>query len=759
MLRARSGLSLAVSLLLVPLTVAALTAACTGSADKADAVAPDTAVAPQPFKFENPGGMWMPGQMAQHAETLKKLGLGYDPAALTDPTAFPLGAVVSLGGCTASFVSPDGLLITNHHCVTRYLQHNATPEANLLKNGYLAKTRADEKTGGPTARVFVTTAFTDVTDKILGGLDEIKDDKQRFSKIEDHRKQIVNTCEAGRPEIACTVASYFEGAQFFQIEQVELRDVRLVYAPEAGIGNYGGEVDNWHWPRHTGDFSFLRAYVGKDGKAADFSPDNVPFKPKHHLKIAAEKAAPGGFVMVAGYPGRTQRLKTAYEAQQAADWYYSRQIALYEAHIAVLEGVGKDRPDVAIKAASRLRGLQNYLANFRGVRDGLSKGGVAAEKARLEGELQKWIDADAGRKSKYGEVLAQMATINAEKSKTREHDMAQDELLRASSLLGVADTIVKLAEEREKPDAERKLGYQDRDAKDIEQGFQAMASSFDPDMDRAVFKLYLQRAAALPAAERPEALAAVLGSKTSDLKSDADIDKALTSLYKSSKLGDTAVRVALLKSATPASLAKSSDPFIKLALKLRPLVAAQKARGEAQAGALSALRPRYIEALKAFSGGTLAPDANGTLRLTFGTVRGYKPQPDAKEYTPFTKLSEVVAKGTGEEPFNPPAALVEAFKAKKFGPYLDPQLGEVPVDFLADLDITGGNSGSSTLNAKGELTGLVFDGNIEAMASDWVFMPTITRSIHVDIRYVLWVMDAVDNADHLLTEMGVTPAI
>ncbi len=759
MFRARSGLSLAVSLLLVPLTGAALIAACTGSADKADSVAPDANTAPQPFKFENPGGMWMPGQMAQHADNLKKLGLAYDPAALTDPTAFPLGAVVSLGGCTASFVSPDGLLITNHHCVTRYLQHNATPEANLLKNGYLAKTRADEKTGGPTARVFVTTAFTDVTDKILGGLDEIKDDKQRFSKIEDRRKEIVNTCEAGRPEIACTVASYFEGAQFYQIEQVELRDVRLVYAPEAGIGNYGGEVDNWHWPRHTGDFSFLRAYVGKDGKAADFSPDNVPYKPKHHLKIATDKAAPGGFVMVAGYPGRTQRLKTAYEAQQAADWYYSRQIALYEAHIAVLEGVGKDRPDVAIKAASRLRGLQNYLANFRGVRDGLSKGGVAAEKARLEGELQKWIDADAGRKSKYGDVLAQMAAINAEKSKTREHDMAQDELLRASSLLGVADTIVKLAEEREKPDAERKLGYQDRDAKDIEQGFQAMASSFDPDMDRAVFKLYLQRAAALPEAERPEALAAVLGAKTSDLKNDAAIDKALAGLYKSSKLGDTAARVALLKSATPASLAKSSDPFIKLALKLKPLVAAQKARGEAQAGALSALRPRYIEALKAFSGGTLAPDANGTLRLTFGTVRGYKPQPDAPEYTPFTKLSEVVAKGTGEEPFNPPAALIEAFKAKKFGPYLDPQLGEVPVDFLADLDITGGNSGSSTLNAKGELTGLVFDGNIEAMASDWVFMPSITRSIHVDIRYVLWVMDAVDNADHLLTEMGVTPAI
>ncbi|MBL8972852.1 MAG: S46 family peptidase, partial [Myxococcales bacterium] len=294
------------------------------------------------------------------------------------------------------------------------------------------------------------------------------------------------------------------------------------------------------------------------------------------------------------------------------------------------------------------------------------------------------------------------------------------------------------------------------DAKDLEQGFQAMQSAYDPDMDRAVFKLYLQRAAKLPEAERPEVLALVLGAgKTSD----ADIDRALAALYKTSKLGDPKARIELLKTATPATLAKSKDPFIKLALKVKPVVDTYKARNEAHAGALAALRPRYIEALKTFSGGNLAPDANSTLRVTFGTIRGYSPQPGAPEYTPFTKLSEVVAKHTGEEPFNAPKALLDAVAAKKFGPYVDPTLGEVPVNFLTDLDITGGNSGSSTLNAAGELTGLVFDGNIEAMASDWVFNPTITRAIHVDIRYVMWVMDAVDNADHLLTEMGVTPAI
>ncbi len=732
--------------------------ACAGN--KADSATPtpppvigDAVATERPF--ENPGGMWMPGQMATHAETLRRLGVSYDPAALTDPTAFPLGAVVSLGGCTASFVSPEGLLITNHHCVTRYLQHNATPEKNLLKDGYLAATRADEKSGGPTARVWVTTAFTDVTDTVLKGLDSVADGKDRFKQIEDRRKQLVNTCEAGRPDIDCSVASFFEGAQFFQIEKQEIRDLRLVYAPSSGIGTYGGEIDNWRWPRHTGDFSFLRAYVGKDGKSADFSPDNVPYQPKHHLKVATEHATPGGFVMVAGYPGRTQRLKTAAETQQAAEWYYSRQIALYDEYIAVLEGVSKDRPDIAIKAAARLRGLNNYLTNFKGMRDGLVKGGVAAEKARLEGELQKWIDGDPERKAKYGDVIAAMAKLTADKAKTRELDMAHDELMRGSQLLGVADTLITAAEERKKPDAERKLAYQDRGLKDLEQGFQAMQSGYDPIMDQAVFKLFLQRAVRLPEADRPEIVKIILGTKTSD----AEIDTVLNGLYKTTKLGDPATRIKLLKTGSVASLASSKDPFIRLALALRPINEAHRERGEADAGTMAALRPRYIEALRTYSGGTLAPDANSTLRITYGTIRGYSPTPSAPVYTPFTLLSEVVAKHTGEDPFNAPEALRTAVTAKKFGPYVDPKLGEVPVNFLADLDITGGNSGSSTLNAKGELTGLVFDGNIEAMASDWVFMPTITRSIHVDIRYVLWVMDAVDNADHLLTEMGVTPSL
>lgn len=697
----------------------------------------------------------MPTQIGAHAEALKHAGLELDPSVLTDPTSFPLGAIVSLGGCSASFVSNEGLIITNHHCVGRYLQSNSTPESNLLENGFLANTRAEEKSGGPRARVFVTQAFTDVTDKVLGGLDKVTDDKERYKTIAERRKQLINTCEQDRPDTRCLVSSFFEGAQFFQIEQLEIRDVRLVYAPHPGIGVYGGEIDNWRWPRHTGDFSFLRAYVGKDGKPADFAADNIPYTPPHHLKVASEKTKAGDFVMVAGYPGRTTRLKTAGEVREAADWTYNYRIQMYEEYIAVLKQLSELDPELKIKAAGRLRGLSNYYTNFKGMRDGLNQGGLASEKEKLEGELQTWINADQARKAKYGDVLAKIGELNAQRKQTRESDAAFSGILRGSSLLGTALDLLKWADQREKPDAERKRGYQEKDVADDVVAYESMQKTYDPRLDRAVFKLFLTRAAKLPEDKRPSILAAVVG-KTVD---EAAIDKALDKLYKKTKLGDSKVRVKLLKSASNKTLARSRDPFIKLALAIKADVDAMNARDEAFSGAMAALRPTYVAALRELAGGNLSPDANSTLRITYGTVRGYTPPGKSEPYVPFTTVSELVAKHTGEEPFNAPKGVLEVANTKNWGPYAHADMGEVTVNFLADLDITGGNSGSATLNARGELTGLVFDGNYESIASDWVFTPAVTRSIHLDIRYALWIMDAVDKADHLLTEMGVTPAI
>jgi hypothetical protein len=240
---------------------------------------------------------------------------------------------------------------------------------------------------------------------------------------------------------------------------------------------------------------------------------------------------------------------------------------------------------------------------------------------------------------------------------------------------------------------------------------------------------------------------------------DDAIAKKVGEMYAATKIEGQQARVDLLKNATTADLRKSPDPIVKLALLLRPFLKASQDRDEKYTGQMALLKPRYIEALRAMRGTEIAPDANGTLRITYGTVRGYRPRPDADVYRPFTILPEVVAKSTGQPPFDAPQALLDAVAQKRFGPYVDPTLHEVPVDFLADLHITGGNSGSATLNAKGELVGLAFDGNYEAMASDWVFMPSLSRSIHVDIRYVEWVLDAVGHADQLLTELGRTPAL
>ena len=720
----------------------------------ASAASEPSRAAPKP-SFENPGGMWMPNQMASHATKLKDLGLQIDPGQLADPTSDTLSAIVSLGGCSASFVSPDGLVITNHHCVQGALQYNSTPSENLIKEGFLARTRADERSAGPTARVYVTRAVTDVTDAVLAGIDAIQDDLARHKKLESRQKEIVADCEKGRPEVRCSVASFYEGAQFFRVEQLEIRDVRLVYAPPAGIGNYGGEVDNWRWPRHAGDFSFYRAYMGKDGQPADFSPDNVPYHPAHHLRVASTPLEEGDLVIVAGYPGRTSSLKTKDEVEEAVDWYYPRRRKWCEETLAEVDKLSSDK-EVVIKANTLVRGLANTLTNIKGQLDGLVKGGIAKDKADTEAALAAWIAADPQRKATYGTVLDDMAHAHAETARWRNEDADVREIASMPRLVAAATAIVRLAEERAKKDEDRHPDYQKRNWKRLEQAQVALEKSYHPKLDRALLALALRRAR--DDGHAGPVLTIVVGTPK---PTDDAIAKKVEAIYAGTKIEGKDARIDLLTKATPAELRRSADPVLKLAVALRPLLKAAEDRDDTYAGKMARLKPRYIKALREHAGREIAPDANGTLRLTYGTVRGYSPAPGAPVYRPFTDLAGVVAKATGQEPFDAPKSLLEAVAAHKLGPYVDERLHDVPVDFLSDLHITGGNSGSATLNAKGELVGLAFDGNYEAMASDWVFMPSLTRSIHVDIRYVMWVMDALGGgpADDLLRELGVTPAI
>ena len=703
--------------------------------------------------------MWLPSQMTlpQHAENFRQMGVAVSAASLADPLAAPLAAVVSLGGCTASFVSAQGLLVTNHHCVQGALQNNSDKDHNYVEQGFLAKSRAEELSIGANGRVFVAQAIRDVTRQVRDGLEDIEEDTKRKEESETRIKTLVRECEAGKPGIKCNVSTFFRGGLYQLITYAEIRDVRLAYAPKRSVGNYGGEVDNWAWPRHTGDFAFYRAYVGKDGKPADYSPDNVPYEPKHYLKVSSTGLRDADFVMVTGYPGRTERTSTASEVHHNVDWYYPHLIQYLRQRYDVTEQLIKTGGNTAIKATVAKQGIQNRLEKTEGIYAGLTKGDLLARKDAADAEVRSWA-AKPGNEASARALVELDKQLSLARSKAAV-DFERDAFLESSRLLTAAIGIVRMAEERAKPDAQRKSGYQERDMPARLGAQKVFSKGYDRALDRAWLKLALKRVLALPESERAW-LRAVLGVSAKQPLSEASVDASLTAMYAGTKLEADETRLLLLRSANLRELRASSDPFVRAAVALLPVLQAKDKHDDALAGALMLSAPVYVEAMRNARGGFLAPDANSTLRITYGTVRGFKPGSIAVDDRPFTLAAQIPKKNTGVEPFNAPKAVLDAIAAKNYGPYVDEKLGrELPVDFLSDLDITGGNSGSPTLNSAGELVGLAFDGTIEGVSSDVIFDSNIVRTIHVDARYMLWMMDAIDGADHLLEEMGVKPSI
>ena len=702
-------------------------------------------------------GMWMPQQIPALAATLRAMGFAGDPASFADLTGQPMGAIVSLGGCTASFVSPDGLIVTNHHCVTGGLQFNSTPQRNLLRDGFLAQTREDELSNGPGSRVFVTTAVVDVTSAITGALDPKATDRERYDAIDRGVKARIANCE--KEGLRCSVASFFEGLRYFETTQLEIKDVRLVYAPAQGIGVFGGETDNWRWPRHTGDWSYLRAYVAKDGTPSAYAQDNVPYRPRHWLKIAAQGIKPDDLVFVLGYPGRTQRHQTYSEVSETAKWALPRAIRLAEEQLAILDRLSKDNPALVLKVAGRLQGLNNGLTNQRGVLDGLVRGGSLGLKQTMERDLAAWIDAAPARKQKYADVLPALRALQAQGEATRERNAALGLLSSSSSYLGAAQTLYRLSLQRTKPDAGRDQGFQERDWSRIRDGQERLQRTIDPVVDRALLRWALAHAAALPAGQRIDAVDKAAGFREDmDTSSAAAaIDTCLDGLFSHTRIADRDFRLGLI-GMSPADLVATNDAFIGLAAALEPLAESVREAAKNRAGAVARVRPRYMEALLEKAGGVLAPDANSTLRVTYGQVKAVAPR-DGLLYSPQTTLAGIVEKHTGRGDFDAPQKQLDAIKALRAGqqtPFLDRGLKDVPVNFLSTVDTTGGNSGSPTLNAKGELVGLLFDGTYESVASDYLFDAVKTRSIHVDSRYMLWTMAEVDGAGRLLDEMGVS---
>ena len=698
-------------------------------------------------------GMWMPQQLPQIAKQLKAAGLKLDPASLTKLTEFPMDAIVSLGNCSASFVSPQGLVATNHHCVYNSVAVNSSPERDLLANGFLAKTLAEELPASPGSRVFVTKDVSNVSDKIITADVAKLTGKARIDAMEKNEKALVAACEKD-PGHRCNVYSFYGGLEFYLIKQLEIRDVRLVHAPPSGVGKFGGDIDNWMWPRHTGDYGFYRAYVSKDGKAADFSKDNVPYVPKSHLKIAKEGVKEGDFIMALGYPGRTNRHRLPSEVAFTFDWNYPAFVKASSETIAIIERETKNDPDAKLKYAGQVANVNNYLKNRQGMLTGYENTDLLDRKTREFNELKAWVNANPARKAEYAAGIEQAERLIAE----RDANTKRDFFLSYSSPrpLNVARQLYRLANESTKPDTERKSGYQERDLPRIKSAVAAIDRTYVEKIDKALVMNSLVKYAAQPAAQRYANFDAALGIR--DGMPQADLKAVVDQLYAGSKLSDGAERMSWLGK-KPEDFKASNDSFIKAAVAMYEGGLKKEAEEEELAGKIQQAYASYMKAKLAFMksrGLPVYPDANSTLRVTYGNVTGRPHGADGTgPWTAFTTVKGVVAKATGEGEFNAPQAQLAAIKAKDFGKYVDPKLKSVPVNYLATLDITGGNSGSAALNAKGEFIGLAFDGTLDSIISDWDYSKANTRDIQVDVRYMLWNMKHVDKADNLLKEMGV----
>jgi Peptidase S46 len=690
-------------------------------------------------------GMWMPHQMK--GLNLKALGLQMNPDDLyrKDGTGL-MSAVVNLGGGTGSFVSSEGLILTNHHVAYGAIQRASSKEKDYINDGFMAAVRGEEiPAQGYQAGILL--GYEDVTAKVNAYFKPKMTPRERYDAFDKAQKDLVAAAEKAGKDLRCSLASMYNGNAYYLYTFKQIRDVRLVYAPPQDLGNYGGETDNWMWPRHTCDFSFLRAYVAPDGTAADYSPSNVPYKPKVWNKVSLEGFKEGDFTFVMGYPGRTYRnyalseLKTDQEAMALRIKDTQDLIAFYEA-------AGKSDKEVEIRYAGLVKGLYNGLKNRQGKLEGFVKYDLVAKKAAQERELVGWIDADPARATKYGAAPAALEAFLAKQKAFGARTELLNGVLGGSTILSQAYTIVRTVAEVQKPDKDREQAYQERNLPRLKQGVQLAERGYVFATDKELLKWTLKRlkTAHPDAAQWPASL------KDLAAGSEADVNARVDAMYAKTALGDPAKRLELL-GLKPAQLAAVDDPFLKLAAAMEQelKVVREENKGMGREGA--DLKMAYEAAILEMKKWAYAPDANGTIRFTYGPVAGYKPK-DAVWYLPQTTVKGVIEKDTGVFPFKVPAKVKDLWAAKDFGPYGDARLGDVPTCFLNTTNVTGGNSGSATFNAKGEQIGIIFDMTYESVIGDYYIIPELQRSISVDIRYVLWITDKFSGAKHIVKEMG-----
>ena len=686
-------------------------------------------------------GQWLPQQVrAMNWPALQARGMQMTRDEFWHPErGGVLSAAVQIGGCTASFCSADGLVVTNHHCGFGAVTQLSTPQTNYLRDGYCANSR-EEELPAPGMVVYVVRRIDDVTERVHTAQAAAKSPLEVSQRTEEVIREIVAEGEK-QPDTSCSVASFLEGKEHHLYHRTKLTDVRLVYVPPRSVGEYGGEVDNWEWPRHTGDFTFFRAYAAPDGSPRAYQKDNVPYRPQHWLHVGGKGVHDDDLVLVLGYPGHTERYDSSLAVAEREGIYYPKRLDLLTRIIAVMEAQAQKGDAEQLAYASTIKSLANVQKNAAGMVFGLARNAVVERKKREEDAFRTWVAADASRRARHGKVLDDLFALDREQQQTSTKDLVLGLLLsgRIAPFLRSIVDLVDAAQKRE-PDAELDDATNKRVASD------AALKDFDA-VQLPILAILLDEVRHLEGTDAFEGRDA-LSQKTRDATL-----AVVARLFGDSPLRTAEGRLALLRGGRKAA-EQRDDALVVLARGLVHERDLAQQRARVFEGRALDVGRRWIEAQEEWRGASFYPDANSTLRVSIANVKGYAPR-DGVWYTPHTTVDGLLQKATGKEPFEVPQALLDAAKTRRQSRFFDPRLGDVPVCFLADADTTGGNSGSPVINGKGELVGLNFDRVFENVAGDFGWNPDRSRNVCVDIRYVLWFLESVMPAPRLLREMGV----
>jgi hypothetical protein len=677
---------------------------------------------------------------------LKEAGLQIPIEQIYNPNGTSLiDALVNVGGCTGSFVSAQGLIITNHHCAFGAVQQASTPENDYLTNGFVANAKEQElEAKDLTCRI--TLAYKDVSAEVLKDLSGLEP-AVRLKTIEERIKKIEERAKASNPELSFEVSEMFIGKSYILFTYQTILDVRIVYVPNRQIGEFGGETDNWVWPRHTGDFSFLRAYMGPDGKPAKYSKNNVPYSPKKFLNVNASGIKENDFVFILGYPGRTFRNRPAVYVEQQYNYTLPYISDLYTWQNNTMEELSKGMKEVELAMATKIKRNANVLKNYQGKMLGLERTGLINEKKKVDQAILEMINNDLELKKRYGTLFLNINELYEAYNKDMKRNLVLNMLTRSSSIVSIGIEIEKLKQKLAKtPEAEKEKVFEAGN-KRLMQYADNLYQDFYLPIDMKLFGRSVEDASKLAKDSRITAI-------DNRLKIESNPFALANLIINQSEMKSLKETKGLLN-VRMNDFVNKSNAFTKFCEELLNQMNAINKVNEERDGKLNQLMGDYIDVKQLYAKSSFIPDANSTLRFTYGYIKGARTQ-DGLRYAPITSIRGILEKGsTDNTEYAYPKIIKTLYENKDWGTFKDEKLGTVPVAFLYNLDTTGGNSGSPIMDANGNLIGVNFDRSYEATINDYAWNKDYSRSIGVDIRYVLWVAQKVDKANMVLSELGI----